>query len=122
MQAGTILQDNLFNWLRPLDARGKRGGAGMAERHVIALDVPPVCAQGADLVVKTAALEPTNGFIEVIHVDSNSTSRKPMALAGGDVPTVFEFTRLVPGVHRVVVQAANRMLPPVSDYVFVTEP
>jgi hypothetical protein len=120
MQAGAILQDNLFNWLRPLDARAKKGG-GMDERHVIALGVPPICMQGDDLVVTTAALLPTNGFVNVIHVETDSRSRKPIILRGGDEPTVSEFSRLAPGVHRVVAEAANRMLPDVSDYVYVAE-
>src|SRR5262249_7095084 len=52
MQAATILHDNVFNWLRPLDVRAKKGG-GMDEPHVIALDVPATCTQGDDVEVKT---------------------------------------------------------------------
>jgi hypothetical protein len=83
--------------------------------------VPTTCVEGDDLVVKTASLRPANGFVDVVHVDSGSKSTKPIALRGGDAPRLSEFSQLLPGVHRVIVRTADRMVPPVSDYVFVTE-
>jgi pimeloyl-ACP methyl ester carboxylesterase len=120
MQAADALHDNLFNWLRPLDVRGRRG-AGVDDGRIIALDVPTTCVEGDDLVVKTASLRPANGFVDVVHVDSGSKSTKPIALRGGDAPRLSEFSQLLPGVHRVIVRTADQMVPPVSDYVFVTE-
>lgn len=120
MQAGIALQDSVFNWLRPLDVRAMRG-VGPCDTEVIALDVPIACVEGDDVIIRTAALRPTAGFVDVAHVDSGIKSTKPIGLVGNDRTTESVFSRLTPGVHRVTVRAADRRLPAVSDYVLVTE-
>jgi hypothetical protein len=57
----------------------------------------------------------------VVHVDSGSKSTKQIVLRGDDAPSLREFSRPLAGVHRVIVRTTDRMVPPVGDYVFVTE-
>jgi len=120
MQSGTALRDTLFNWMRPLDVRAKRG-VGTADDDVVALDVPPVVAAGEDLVVTASSRRPAHGFIELLHVESGTKASRPLLLAGRETPWREVFRRPRPGVHRVSVLPGDRRLPVISDYAFVVE-
>ena len=121
MQAGQALQQTLFNRMRPLDVRGMKG-APPRDSDVLALEVPSVRMAGETVHVMTSALRPTQGFIDVVHIESGSRQTRPFTLAGDNRPTAWDFVGLGPGVHRVILRAADRTRPTVSDYVFVAVP
>jgi pimeloyl-ACP methyl ester carboxylesterase len=121
MQAVIAVQDTIFNWLRPLDARGKRGGP-TPDHAVIALGVPPALNAGEDLVVSASALVPLNCSIEMSNVETNAVAAQPVALTGDDAVSEITFRGLPQGTYRVTAKPADPMKPEVHDYVLVIAP
>ena len=120
MPAGAAVRDAIFNWLRPLDVRAKKG-VGTDDDDVIALDIPSVLTEGDDLPVTLSARRPANGFVDVVDVDTGARASRPFRLAGLTTPWTSVFPRLTPGVHRVVVRPADQRQLVISDHVFVAE-
>ena len=120
MPAGGSLQDTVFNWMRPLDVREKKG-VSVEDVRVVELNVPPCILAGEPLVVWTAALRGVNGTIEVEHVVSGARSRQPFSLTGNGEPRPTTFPPPAPGMVRVVTRPAQAINPPVSDYVLVVD-
>jgi pimeloyl-ACP methyl ester carboxylesterase len=116
LQASITLGDALFNWLRPIDVRGKKG---IPDDAVVALDVPYTCREGDDLTVALAAKRPTNGYVDLFDVESEAVLTHPVRLSGEDSIRESVFRGVTAGVHRVTFRPADRRQPSISDYIFV---
>ena len=116
LQASVTLADALFNWLRPLDVRGKKGTPDDA---VVALDVPSICREGDDVIATLAATRPTNGYIDLLDVESQAVLSLPVRLPGEDLTRESVFRAITAGVYRVTFRPADQRQLSISDYVFV---
>ena len=116
LQASITLADALFNWLRPLDVRGKKG---IPDDAVVALDVPSTCREGEDLTVTLAAMRPTNGYVDLLDIDSEAVLTQPVRLPGENSMRESVFRGIAAGVHRVTFRPADKRQLSISDYVFV---
>ena len=106
----------MFNWLRPIDVRGKKG---VSDDAVVAMDVPDTCREGEDLTVTLAAQRPTNGYVDLLNVESEAVHTHPVRLPGADNIRESFFRGITAGVHRVTFRPADRRQLSISDYVFV---
>jgi pimeloyl-ACP methyl ester carboxylesterase len=116
LQASATLADTMFNWLRPIDARGKKG---VPDDAVVALDAPYTCREGEDLAITVEAQRPTNGFVDLFDVDGGAAMTQPVRLPGNDRARQAIFHKVTAGVHRVTFRPADPKQPLISDYVFV---
>jgi pimeloyl-ACP methyl ester carboxylesterase len=121
MQTGAALRDTIFNWLRPMDVRSKKGGS-VSDDDVVELNLPSTLSSEEDLVVQVASLRRMPVTIELEDVDSGAKKTQPLLLPGDSVCVAATFRRPRPGVHRVTAVPIDRMLPTVSDYVCVIGP
>lgn len=121
MQAAIAVQDTILNWLRPLDARAKRG-AFPDNDDVIALDVPPTLMAGEQLLVSTSSLRPMNSLVDVTNVETNVPTRQRVTLPGRDAIRQVPFRGLTSGTYRVTARPEDPMKPAVNDYVYVIDP
>lgn len=120
MQSAVALRDTIFNWLRPMDVRGKKGGP-VDDSAVIELNVPSTIEVGEDLTVSTATVRPANAYVDVVHVDTNTKRTSPVAMIGQNARKTTVFSHLAPGVHRVTARAVDKTMPEISDYVYVID-
>src|SRR5437867_1993150 len=104
--------------LRPMDVRAKKG-ASLDDASVVELNVPTTIIFGEDLVIRVAALQPTNLTIRLEHVETGATKTQPMMPPGENIHREAIFRRPLSGVHRVSAVPTDRMLPTVTDYVLV---
>lgn len=121
MPAGSSLRDTIFNWMRPLDVREKKGGS-IDDARVVELNVPATITAGQELVVSTAALRGQNGTIEIEHVASGGRTRLPMNAPATGRPKTTVFPPPAVGMVRVTARPANPANPAVRDYVLVIDP